>query len=148
MPYIEKLKAMKEERHLKNAEIATLSNIPLATITRIFSGATPNPSFETIASIATALGTSLDEIAGLKEPNENPINSRIETTISSYAELLSEKDARLKEKDERIAELKAEKLKEQREKTKLLTFLIGFVAVIIFVLLFDMMNGHFGYFRY
>ena len=95
-----------------------------------------------------ALGISLDEIVGLKEPNEKTIDSRIETTITSYAELLKEKDERSKEKEERIKELKAEKDKLQKEKGKLLTFLIVLVSAICFVLLFDMLNGHFGYIRY
>lgn len=148
MPYLEKIKEIKESRNLTNTEIASLSNIPLATVTRILNGSTPNPTFETIASIATAIGASLDELVGLKDPDEQPLNSRVETAIASYAELLAEKDARLREKDEYISHLRAEKTKEQKEKGKLLTFTIGFVAIVIFVLLFDMMNGHFGYFRY
>ena len=38
MPYLERLLALKEDRDLTNAEIAKLSNIPLATVTRIFIG--------------------------------------------------------------------------------------------------------------
>lgn len=148
MPYLEKLKKVKEQRKLTNAEIATLSAIPLATITRIFNGITPNPTFETVASIAMALGISLDELVGLKEPGEKPLDSRIETTITSYAELLKEKEERFKEKEERIKELKAERDKLQKEKGKLFTLLVVMVSVIFFVLLFDVMNGHFGFIRY
>ena len=141
MPYLEKLKELKKERNLKNAEIATLSNIPLATVSRIFNGSTPNPTFETISSIATALGASLDEIVGLKEPNEKPIKSRIETTIASYAELLQEKDARINEKDKRIEELK-------KEKGILAFILVAFLAIFSILLILDIANGNFGYFRY
>lgn len=148
MPYLEKLKKIKEQRKLTNAEIATLSTIPLATVTKIFNGSTPNPTFESVASIAMALGVSLDEVVGLKEPGEKPIDSKIETTITSYAELLKAKDELFKEKEERIKELKAERDRAQKEKGRLLTFLIVLVAAIVFVLLFDMMNGHMGYFRY
>ena len=141
MPYVEKLKALKEEKELTNAEIATLSNLPLATITRIFNGTTPNPTFETISQIAIALGTSLDEIAGLKEPNEPPIPSRIENTLNSYSELL-------KEKDDRIRELKDLVEKERKEKHTLQGVFTLFIAFVLVVLTIDILNGHFGYFKY
>ena len=141
MQYLEKLKTLKEERDLTNAEIARLSNIPLATITRIFNGSTPNPTFETFSQIAIALGASLDEIAGLKTPEATPISAPIETTLSSYAELL-------REKDDRIKELKEEKDKERREKYKLALTLGCFVAFVLLLLTIDILNGHFGYFRY
>lgn len=141
MPYLEKLKAFKEEKDLTNAEIARLSNLPLATITRIFNGSTPNPTFETFTQIAIALGASLDEIAGLKEPDEPPIPSRIEKTLDSYSELL-------KEKDERIKELKDEIEKERKEKHNMTGVFVFFVAFILVVLTIDIMHGHFGYFQY
>ena len=141
MPYLEKLKAFKKEKDLTNAEIAKLSNIPLATITRIFNGHTPNPTFETFAQIAIALGASLDEIAGLKQADEPSIPSPIENTLNSYADLL-------KEKDDRIKELKEEKERERREKYKLAIVCVGLFTVLAIILTVDILNGHFGYFRY
>lgn len=144
MPYLERLKALKEERDLSNADIAKLCDTPLATITRIFNGQTANPTFETFAQIAGAMGVSLDEIAGLKMP-ETPA---VETTMSSYAELLKEKDSRIREKDEIIAMLKEQGHQASKERRRLLWFIGGFVCVIVFVLLFDLLNGHVGYIRY
>ena len=141
MPYLDRLKALKEQKHLSNAEIAELSHLPLATVTRIFNGGTPNPTFETFVGIATALGVSLDERAGLKSPNEEAVPSHVEMTINSYAELL-------KEKDERIRELKEEKKQERKEKGRLMLFFAVFTTIVLFILAFDIMNGHFGYFRY
>lgn len=141
MPYIEKLKMIKEEKDITNLEIAKLSNIPLATVTRIFNGNTPNPTFETISQIAIALGASLDEIIGLKQPDETPISSPIETTLNSYIELL-------KIKDDRISELKDEKEKERREKHWVAGALVVFVVFVLTILTIDIMNGHFGYFTY
>ena len=141
MPYLEKLNAYKEERNLTNVEIARLSNIPLATITRIFNGSTPNPTFETVSQIAIAVGASLDEIAGLKEPDEPPVPSRIENTLISYSELL-------KEKDDRINELKEAIGKERKEKHMAECMFVFFVAFVLVVLAVDILNGHFGYFQY
>ena len=141
MPYLEKLKMIKEEKGLSNVEISKLSNIPLATITRIFNGSTPNPTFETFTQIAVALSASLDEIAGLKQADEPPIISPIENTLNSYSELL-------KEKDDRIKELKEDKAVIRNEKYKLVGMLAGVLAVVLIVLIVDIANGHFGYFKY
>ena len=148
MPYLEKLKALKDKSHLTNAEIAQLSKIPLATITRVFNGATPNPTFETFVGIATALGVSLDEIAGLRSPEEAPLTPQVETTFASYAELLKEKDDRLQEKRETIDKLLKEYKAEKKEKRILAIFTGAFVAVVLIILIVDILNGHFGYFRY
>lgn len=139
MPYLEKLKAFKEEKDLTNSEIARLSNIPLATITRIFNGSTPNPTFETFTQIAIALGVSLDEIAGLKEPDEPPIPSRIEMTLDSYSELL-------REKDDRIKELKEEIEKERKEKHNITGALVFFVSFVLILLAIEVLRNQFGYF--
>ena len=141
MPYLDRLKALKEERDLTNAEISKLSNIPLATITRIFNGSTPNPTFETFAQIAIALGASLDEIAGIRQPEAPPVDAPIETTLNSYAALL-------REKDERIKELKEEVKEVRREKHRFALSLSIIVSFILIVLTIDILNGHFGYFRY
>lgn len=140
MPYIEKLKMIKTEKGLSNAEIARVCNVPLATITRVFSERTLNPTFETIVDIAIGMGVSLDELVGLKQPDEPPIPSPIETTINSYAELL-------KEKDVRIDELKNERDQIRKEKNRLFGLLACFVAFVLVILTVDILNGHFGYFR-
>ena len=139
MPYLEKLKAFKEEKDLTNADIAKLSNLPLATVTRIFNGSTPNPTFETFTQIAIALGVSLDEIAGLKEPDEPPIPSRIEMTLDLYSELL-------KSKDEQIKDLKDEIEKERKEKHNITGALILFMVFVLLILTIEILRNHFGHF--
>lgn len=141
MPYLERLKALKEERDITNAEIARLSNIPLPTITRIFNGSTPNPTFETFSNIAIALGASLDEIAGLKTAEPTPITAPVVATLDSYAELL-------KEKDNRIIDLKEEKEKMRKEKQRFAIALACVVGFVMLLLTIDILNGNFGYFRY
>lgn len=155
MDYISRLKKLKEERDLTYAEIAELSNVPLPTVKRVFGGGTDNPTFDTVAQITIALGGSLDEIAGIKTTEERMQSPRIENVISSYAELLKGKDDLIREKDERLAEkndsiegLRKQRDKERKEKHWLAWFLAGFISVVIAVLLYDMLNGHMGYFRY
>ena len=141
MPYVEKLKMIKDNKGLSNVEIAKIADTPLATITRVFNGQTPNPTFETISRIAFALGVSLDELSGLKMPDEQPIASPIENTLNSYIDLL-------KEKDDRIKELKEDKAVIRNEKYKLVGMLVGIIAAILILFTVDIFNGHFGYFRY
>ena len=155
MPYLEKFKEAKAEKKLSNAMIATIANTPLATVTRFFNGNTPNPTVDTFVPIASVLDISLDEVFGLKEPKQKPLDPNVEAAIASYTELLKEKDERIREKEEQllemekqIEELKIEKLKAHKERGKTLGFALFFAAVVILILLFDLMNGHFGYFRY
>ena len=135
------MKKVKEEKHLTIADIAVLSNIPTATVTRVFNGATPNPTFETISAIGMALGMSLDEIAGIRSADEEPIPSRVEMTLNSYADLLAEKDLRIMEKNEAIANL-------HKEKTRILFCFLFFVVFVFLLFAIDIFNGHWGYLRY
>lgn len=141
MPYVEKLKMIKETKDLTNAEIAELGNIPLPTVTRVFNGQTLNPTFETFVGIARALGVSLDELAGFKQPDEQPIPPPIINTLDSYSELL-------KEKNDRIQELKEDKCIIRKEKYKLITILVCLIVMLLIMFGIDIMNGHFGYFTY
>ena len=92
MPYGEKLKTIKKEKKLTNAEIHKVCNVPLATVTRIFEEGSQGGNFETYVSLARGLGFSLDELAGLKQPNESPLTSPIIETFNSYAEILKEQE--------------------------------------------------------
>lgn len=148
MPYLEKFKAAREEKKLSNATIAMLSNTSLPTVTRFFQGNGKRLSVDTVASIANILNVSLDEAFGIGEPVQKPLDPNIEVLVNSYTELIKEKDERLKEQEETLKQLRVDKIKMQKEKSKVLTFACIFASVVIFILLFDMMNGHFGYFRY
>lgn len=102
MPYIEKLKRIKDDKKMTNKQIAELGNIGLSTVIKVFNGDTGNPTFETIDRISNAMGVSLDELAGRKTAQEQPLTAPIVDTFNSYSELL-------KDKDDRIQELKADK---------------------------------------
>ena len=127
MPYGEKLKSIKTERHLTNAEISKICNVSLPTVTRVFDEKNLSGNFETFVSIARGLGISLDELAGLKQPDEQPIASPIVETINSYGELL-------KEKDKQISELKEDVNRERRDRYRITTVLIILVCFMLYML--------------
>lgn len=147
MPYVEKLKTIKKEKGLSNAEISKLGDVPLPTVTRVFNESTVNPTFETLVGIARALGVSLDELAGFKQPDEQPLASPIVDTLNSYSELV-------KEKDNRIQELKEDKDVIRKEKHKLVATLVALVIVLVALVgilvwfNIDVRNGNFGRFKY
>lgn len=147
---IEKLKAMKKEGKVTNQQWAELSGVPASTITRILSGETPTPQFPTVAKLVKALGGSLDEFWGIppKTIPAEQVEAPTSELITLYREMLDDRAKQIKEKDE-IIQQKEIALKEKRSEIKKLLLILGITLVsIIAVLLFDLFNGSFGYFRY
>lgn len=137
MPYLDKLIAIRDEKQLTNVDISKIGDVPLATVTRVFNGQTPNPTFETISRIAISMGVSLDELIGLKPSDAPPVPSRIETALNSFVDIINEKDNRIKE-------LKEEKAAERKEKHRITAVLVGFVAFVLIVLAIDLFKSHVG----
>lgn len=148
MKIINRIVKIKEEKNLTNQDIANLSNIPLATVTRVLNGSTPNPTFETIAKIAIAVGASLDEVSGLTSEKSEDVGFSIGETLNTYSVLLSEKDERIKEKDALIKHLQELNSEHRAQIRKILWFVAAMVTAIVAVLIIDVTNGNFGYFRY
>ncbi len=152
MPFLPKLKELKDKRGMTNQDIAELSQIPLATVNRILSGQTPNPTFESVAEIVIALNGSLDELVGIRSPDEIPVPTMTERAIDGYQQLLDEKDKRLAEKDDTIMTYKEAVKNLRKEKTRILSFIGGFsglvLVTLVTILLVDAFNGAWGYFRY
>ena len=167
MPYGEKLKKIKKERGLTNSQIHEICNdVSLPTISRVFDEGSQGGQWETYVSLARGLGFSLDELAGLKQPDEHPIAAPIIETLSAHTELLKEKDERIRElkeqneklqssfnelknsSDKTIALLESEKKDIRHEKRKTTSALLGLVLILVIGLLIDLFNGHIGHFRY
>lgn len=166
MPYGEKLKSIKKERNLTNKQIHEMCDVSLPTVTRIFDEDSQGGQFETYVSFARGLGFSLDELAGLKQPDEQPLASPIIETFNSHAELLKEKDERIQElkeqnenlratigklkesTDKTIATLESEKADIRHEKRKITSALLALILILVIGLLIDLFNGHIGKFRY
>lgn len=58
------LKKYREKSGLSQDQLARKANIPYSTYLKIESGYTPNPSIQTVANIALALGVSIDKLIG------------------------------------------------------------------------------------
>lgn len=152
MPYGEKLRQIKKEKNLTNDEIHKICKVSLPTVTRVFDEESQGGNFETYVSLARGLGFSLDEIAGLKQPNEQPLASPIIETFNSYSEILKEKDERIKElkatneKMEKTIELiEKEKSEIRTEKRKITSALLCLVLILVVGLIVHLF-GHLGNF--
>lgn len=55
-----KIKELRKERGFTQEELAIKSNVAYTTLTKVENDFIKNPSFETVAAIATGLGVALD----------------------------------------------------------------------------------------
>ena len=62
-----RLNFFKKKLKLTNEKIATLANLPQATVERISSGRTTNPNLKTLKAIANVFNCTLDELLDLKD---------------------------------------------------------------------------------
>jgi transcriptional regulator with XRE-family HTH domain len=56
------IKKYREKKGISQDKLSKLAGITLHTITKIESGATPDPRIETVKKIANALGVSVDDL--------------------------------------------------------------------------------------
>ena len=97
---IHKLKEMKKESKLTSQQLSALSGVPASTITRIMSGDTVNPQFQTIVDLVRAMGGSLDEFCDIPPkiiPAEQ-VEAPTSELITLYREMLDEKQRSYKKK--------------------------------------------------
>lgn len=136
------LKALKKETGKSLQQIAEGCEIPLSTVSRIFSGDTENPTFHSIAAIVKFLGGSLDELAGIDAPPmKKEEKGMYERIIARHEKSLEEDAARIK---------KLENANEQKEKRirNLTIICFALAIVIVFYLAMDIGNPTWGIFQY
>lgn len=64
-----RIRELRNKKSLSQEKLAWLADVSYNTIVKIESGESKNPTFQTMAGIAKALGVSLDQLAD-KEENE------------------------------------------------------------------------------
>lgn len=64
-----RIRELRNKKGLSQEKLARLADVSYNTIVKIESGESKNPTFQTMAGIAKALGVSLDQLAD-KEENE------------------------------------------------------------------------------
>ncbi len=134
----EYLTSLKNKGNFSWSELLELSNLPDATIRKIFSGETADPRFETVAKLVTAMGGSLDEMLGnTKKDQKSEMNA-----VMALKELY---DTRIEE----IKKSSAEHLESVKKDKRYLAVACAVLGMfIISWLLVDLMIGSVGWFRY
>ena len=139
----EYLKYLKTNGDFSWHDISVASGLPEATIRKIFSGETADPRFETVVRLVSAMGGSLEKINAI-EKVEN-----VEITEDSQIKALKA----LKEVyEERIKDIKQSSLEHiqslKRDKKILIVAVCVLSVLFIGVLVFDLLVGSVGWFRF
>lgn len=135
MEYLNKLQELRERSGMTYQQIADASNVPVSTVSRIFSGQTDNPTMQTVAAMVQVMGGSLDEVYGMKRP----MKAEEKMDALQFA---------LQSRDEMIQHLKAQ-IEEKNKWIHVLSIVVGVVVVfILFVLAWDITHPDMGYIQY
>ena len=127
------LNSLKSKGSFTCAELSNLSGLPEGTIRKILSGETPDPRFETVAKLVSAMGGSLDEVVERKKGEE--------IEISSILALKESYEARLIDYKEQITSLR-------KDRKALAWAVVALMAVVAGLLIFDVALGSHGWVQY
>lgn len=130
----DRMNEIKQKTGLTNASWAERSGVPISTVSRILSGATENPGFQTVLDLISAAEVPLSAVLpdGLVFPGS--------PASTPAAELLAEKDRR-------IAGLERQVAFRSRWMRLLAIICTTLVAVLAFLLIYDALSPHVGWFR-
>ena len=109
--WLENLKELKKSKGMTTKQIADATKIPESTLKRIFSGETDNPYVDTIRRIATALGSTLDEIFA---------ETKVVVATETLAKVKENSEMVEAERDLVIAELEMLRAKTAAQETEIL----------------------------
>ena len=130
---VDRLRILKEKSGMTSAQIADKARVPESTVTRIFTGKTPNPTIITVIAMTKAMGGTAADIFD----DDTQVNPQTGVVIS---------DAEKYHKE--IIGVYKEMLKVRMRTIKILALAFGtVVSLLIFLLLLDLFNGNFGYFQ-
>lgn len=134
--FLERLRALKDKSGLTTKQIAEKCDIPESTVTRIFTGKTPNPTIITVMAMTKAMGGQAADIFD--------DNAQINTAPTVPQVVLTD----IEQKNLEITELYKTIIE---TKDKYIRFLAGAligIAVLLVILLFlDLLVLDIGYFR-
>ena len=151
-------KDLQARRSLTNAEIAERTNIPKSTIDNFFYGTTRNPRFQTLCAIIVAMEGSVDEAIGQKREEKLPSMAeppqpvqqqpmRLSLDISN-SELDRSHEQTIEAKDKHIDNLMETNARLRGTNRMLIVALMLENLAFAAVLVLDMFNPSWGYFRF
>lgn len=148
---VELIERLMDEKNVSKEQLANVSGVPLATIKRILSRQTENPYFDTMVSLVTALGGSLDEIMYGEESTAVKTKSRLTRELLDAIHETADQSKRLDEFraacEQRIHD--RDRLLATRDKwiRHLSIFAVAETAVVILVWILDFLMPNVGWIR-
>ena len=110
--FLERLRLLKDKSGMTTKQIADKCNIPESTVTRIFSGKTPNPTIITVMAMTKAMGGTAADIfddnaqvnTQLKVPTKvlTEMEEKNLEIVSLYKGIIASKDETINSKDKTI----------------------------------------------
>ena len=134
--FLERFRALKDKSGLTTKQIAEKCNIPESTVTRIFSGKTPNPTIITVMAMTKAMGGTAADIFD--------DDAQVNTIPAVPQSVLTE----VEQKNLEIIELYKNIIKSKDKYIKFLAgALIGIATLLVILLFLDLLVLDIGYFR-
>ena len=134
--FLERLRALKDKSGLTTKQIAEKCDIPESTVTRIFTGKTPNPTIITIMAMVKAMDGQAADIFD--------DNAQVNTAPTVPQVVLTD----IEQKNLEIIELYKSIIKSKDKYIKFLAgALIGIAALLVVLLFLDLLVLDIGYFN-
>lgn len=142
MPYINQLNEIRKYRKLTHQMISENSKpfVPLGTVSRILSGDTDNPSFESVVGIVTGMNYSVDQLVGIPVTNRTDCgNLPSSHEIELYQKQINDAPALYQKQAEAVIAVYKKQLEDTnaihekriRDKNLWIKILFGLVALLI-----------------
>ena len=134
--FLERLRMLKDKSGMTTKQIAEKCDIPESTVTRIFSGKTPNPTIITVMSITKAMGGTAADIFD--------DNAQVNTIPAVPQSVLTD----VEQKNLEIVELYKSIIKSKDKYIRFLAgALIGIATLLVILLFLDLLVLDIGYFQ-
>ena len=136
-----KLQEYRSKSGLTYEQIVSATDISLGTVSKFFTDPDYNPTLDTTKKIVTLLGCGIDEICDIAHPTQELVEKSGEVNTVLLDKIFQNHNARMVELKERIHSLR----------TWLrgsVSLNLGFLALIIFVVIFDLTHPTMGYVQY
>jgi transcriptional regulator with XRE-family HTH domain len=120
--YVDYIKERAKAKKLTVKDLAIMTNTSESTISNYFSRKTESPSFDVVSKLCIALDISIDEMVGIKQPDEKKEEINYKEIIASVTASYNERNEANKEI---IAELKEDKKNSNKEKLYLYGIIVA-----------------------
>lgn len=146
----ENLKALQDKAGMTTAQLAEKANLPIDTINKIRSGATRNPNADTLARLASALDAPIEHLIGDELPSAArsgllPDNTMYQLYIAAMARQKESYELTIDQlttaRDQTISHL-------ERGERRWSCIALALIALVVFVLLWDITHPAMGYIQY